>query len=131
MARQQGQGPRQPIKGFRPGKEPPRLRQQQARQQLGEMGAAQEKLVELFADRSPAEARKLIGRWTTGTLVMALVLAALAGALLTWSLVAGLVVAALAVVALVLWWRLRGQRAALESLAEMVGGGRGGGKRKR
>ncbi len=68
MGRRRGQGPQQQIKGFRPGKEPPGLRKAHAKKQFGDMNAAQERMVELFAERSPEESRKLISRWKTGAL---------------------------------------------------------------
>ena len=132
MARGRGQGPQRPIKGFRPGKEPPELRKRRAQEQFGELSGAQRQLVDLFATRTPEESRALIRRWTVGLLAAAVVLLAAAIALFLWSTVAGTVVGVLAVILLVLWWRIRSQRAALETMADTVGGpGRGGrGRRK-
>lgn len=134
MARGRGQGPQRPIRGFRPGKEPPELRKRRAQEQFGELSGAQRQLVEVFATRTPEEARTLIRRWTIGLLAGALVLFVAAAALFTWSTVAGAVVGFLAIVLLVLWWRIRSQRDALETMADAVSGprrgGRGRGRRK-
>ena len=125
-----GRPPQRPIKGFRPGKEPPQLRKQRARQQFGEMNAAQERLVDLFADRSPDQSRVLLRRWRIGLLIGAIVLAVLGAVLYAWSIVAGAVIHALAVAVLVLWWRLHRQRTALEAMADAVSGERRGRRRK-
>lgn len=117
-----GGGGRRPVRGFRPGKEPPRLRKQRAKEQFGELSGTQERLVELFAERTPEEARVLIGRWLLGLLAVAIGLAVVAGVLLLVSTVAAIVAGVLAVVFLVLWWRLRGQRGAFEAMADAVSG---------
>lgn len=130
MARRgRGSGSQRPMPGFRPGKEPPELRKRRAKEQFGDVGPAQERLISVFAERSPAEARKLIRRWTLGLLVGGLVLAVLGAVLYLWSWIAGVVVHVLAVILLVLWWRLRRQREALEAVADTVGGRAG--KRRR
>jgi Flp pilus assembly protein TadB len=129
MGRRRGQGPQRQVKGFRPGKEPPRLRKQRAKQQFGEMNAAQERLVEFFAERSPDEARALMGRWRLALLLGAILLGVAGAALYSWSTVAGIIVHVLAVIVLVLWWQIRRQREALETMADQVGGRPG--KRRR
>ncbi|HUG41099.1 MAG TPA: hypothetical protein VMM12_11470 [Longimicrobiales bacterium] len=127
MARQgRGPGPQQPIKGFRPGKEPPRLRTQRAKQQFGDLSPTQERLVEVFAERTPEEARRLIRRWRIGLLAGAIALASLAAVLFAWSAIAGVVVGILAVVGLFLWWRLRRQSGDLEAMADAITGQRKG-----
>ena len=136
MARGRGQGPQRPVKGFRPGKEPPELKKRRARQELGDMNAAQERLVDLFAERSPDEARGLIRRWRIGLLAATIALAALAVALFFWSAIAGVIAAILAVVAFFLWWRLHRQQEAFDAMADVVSGSGGrtrsrGGKRPR
>lgn len=126
MARHgRGRGPQRPVKGFRPGKEPPALRKQRAKNQFGDLSGTQERLVELFAERTPEQSRALIRRWTIGSLVVGLILALLAGVLTVWSPVAGIIVGALAGGVLFLWWRLRRQREAFESMADAVSGGTG------
>lgn len=130
MARGRGQGPQRPMKGFRPGKEPPELRKQRARQQFGDMTKSQQRLVDLFADRTPEEARGLMRRWRIGLLVGAIAFAALAVALGFWSTTAAVIVAILAVVLLFLWWRLHRQREDYEAMADAVSGP-GGGKRRK
>ena len=114
-----------PMKGFRPGKEPPQLKKQRARQQFGELSGTQERLVELFAERTPEESRSLIDRWLMVLLAFTIVLAVAAGVLTLWSTIAAVVVAVLAVVFLVLWWRLKGQRDAFVRMAETVAGRKG------
>lgn len=123
MARHgRGRGPQRPIKGFRPGKEPPQLRKLRAREQFGDVTPTQERLIEVFAERSPDEARVLIRRWRIGLLAGAVVLAVLGALLYGWSIIAGVVVHVLAAVVLFLWWRLHRQRAALEAMADVVSG---------
>ena len=121
MARQ-GQGPQRPIKGFRPGKEPPQLRKRMARQQFGELSPTQERLVEAFAGRSPEEARAMIRRWKNVLLGVAVFLGILTAVLSAWSLVAAVIAGILAVVVFYLWWRLRRQSAELEAMADAVTG---------
>lgn len=120
------------VKGFRPGKEPPQLRKQQAKRQLGEVSAAQERLLEVFASRTPAESRALIRRWITGLFAAGAVLLVLGALLYGWSLIAGAVVHVLAALALVIGWRLHGQREALGSMADLAGakGGKSRGSRR-
>lgn len=116
------QRPQRPIKGFRPGKEPAPLKKKRAKERFGDVGAAQERLIELFAERTPEESRALLRRWRIGLLAAAVVLAVAAVLLYTWSVVATVVAGVLAVVALVLWWRLHRQREDLEAMAETVSG---------
>jgi Flp pilus assembly protein TadB len=118
------------MKGFRPGKEPPQLRKQRAKQQFGEVSATQERLIEMFAERTPAEARGLIRRWRMALLAGAIILAACGAVVFTWSLVASVVFLVLAAVVLFFWWRLHRQRQAFEAMADAVSGPPRG-KRKR
>lgn len=128
MARHgRGSGPRRPVKGFRPGKEPPQLKKQRAKQQFGDVSAAQERLIELFAERSPEESRALMRRWRIALLAGAVVLAILGAVLYGWSVIAGVLIHILAAAALFLWWRLHRQRDDLEAMADAVSGG---GKRR-
>lgn len=131
MARGRGGGPQRPVKGFRPGKEPPQLRKQRAKQQMGDVTPAQEKLIEMFAERTPEEALAMMRRWRIGLLIGAIVLGILGAVLYTWSVVAGVLVHVIAAVVLFFWWRLHRQRADFETMAEMVSGqgGRRRGKR--
>lgn len=129
MARGPGGGPQRPIKGFRPGKEPPQLRKQRAKQQLGDMNAAQERLVELFASRTPDESRALMRRWRIGLLTAAIVLAVAGVPAYAWSVIAGVVLHVLAAAVAVVWWRLWRQREGLEAMAEAVSGRGRSGKR--
>ena len=129
MARgNRGTGPQRPVKGFRPGKEPPRLRSQRAVQDLGgQVSGSQKKLMEMFAERTPDEARALIRRWWGGLLAAAVVLAILGGVLYLWSIIAGVLVHVLAGGVLFLWWQVHRQRSDLEAVADMVSGGGAGG----
>ena len=126
MARRRGQGPRQPIRGFRPGKEPPQLRKQRAKEQFGDLSPTQERLVEVFAERTPEQSRGLIRRWRLGLLIGAIVLAVLAAGLIAWSWIAGTIVGILAVVVFFLWWRLHRQSQALETMADAISGPKAG-----
>ena len=130
MARKQRRGgPQSPVPGFRPGKEPPQLRKQRARQQFGDVSPTQGKLIEAFAERTPEEARSLIRRWLITALVAAIALGILGILLMTWSVLAGVLVLIVAAGVLFLWWRLRRQRNDLETMADAVSGG-GGSRRK-
>ncbi len=121
-----GSGPQRQVPGFRPGKEPPQLRKRLAKERFGDVGAAQERLIGIFAERTPAESRKLIRRWTVLLLVGALALGVVGALLYVWSWPAGIAAHVVAVVLFVLWWRLRRQREALEAMADAVGGPAGG-----
>jgi len=121
-----------PVRGFRPGKEPPQIRKQQAKQEFGEVSASQERLIEMLAERSPEEARKLLRRWRIGLMAAGILLAIVGGLLFAWSLAAGIVVEVLALIALGLWWRMQAQREAFESMVKVVSGqGRGKSGKKR
>ena len=113
-----------PMKGFRPGKEPPQLKKQRAKQQFGDLSPTQERLVELFAERSVEDSKALIQRWITWLMVTWIVLVVAAGALSVWSVIAAVVVGILGLIALGLWWRLRGQRENFERMAEQAAGRR-------
>ena len=117
-----GGGPRRPVKGFRPGREPPKIRAQQAKKSYGEVSASQERLIEMLAERSPEEGRRLLRRWRVGLLAAGIVLAVVGGLLFTQSLIAGAVVVILGLVVLGLWWRMRRQRDAFEAMVETVSG---------
>lgn len=125
MARHgRGRGPQRPVKGFRPGKEPPQLRKKRAKEQFGEVNAAQERLIEVFAERTPEEARTLMSRWRMALLTAAVVLAVLGALLYGWSVVAGVIVHILAAALLFFWWQLRRQREQLEAMSEAISGQR-------
>ncbi len=124
MARGRGRGQQRPVRGFRPGKEPPQLRKQRARQQLGgDANWAQKQLVDALADRSPAEARTLIRRWQAGILSAAILLVVLGVVLYMWSIVAGVVFHVIAIALFVLWLQLRRKQKDFEAMAELVSGG--------
>lgn len=122
-----GQPGGQQVKGFRPGKEPAYVRKQRAKQQLGqEAPRAQERALDLVADRSPGEVRSLMNRWVTVLLVVGALLGVGGALLYDWSLAAGIVTHMLAAAAIFLWHRLRRQRNQLVELAEQFGKPSGG-----
>lgn len=123
MARGGKGGRQRPMKGFRPGKEPPQLKKRRAKQQFGEVNAAQERLIEVFAERTPEESRGLMRRWRIGLLIGAVVLAVLGAVLYGWSMIAAVIVHVLAAIAFFLWWRLHRQRDDLAAMADAVSGG--------
>jgi Flp pilus assembly protein TadB len=127
MARsRRGRGHQQPVRGFRPGKEPTQLRKQRAKQQLGsDANWAQKRLVESLAERTPEQARAMMGRWRLALLAVVVVLAILGGVLYVWSMVAGIIVHVIAAAVLLFWFQLRRKRRDFEALADMVSGGRG------
>lgn len=112
------------MKGFRPGKEPKQLRKRAVKQQFGEMNAAQERMLELFSDRTPDESRALLARWRLWSLVGGIVLSVLSVLAWSWHWIAGLVVGLLAAGVFFVHLRMRAQRAALEAMAEVAAGGR-------
>jgi Flp pilus assembly protein TadB len=120
-----GRGQQRPVRGFRPGKEPPQIRKQRAREQLGDdANWAQRRLVDALADRTPEQSRAMMRRWRLSLLVMTVVLVALGAALYMWSLVAGIIVHLLAVVVFLFWLRLHRQQKDFEMIADLVSGGR-------
>jgi Flp pilus assembly protein TadB len=125
MARGRGGGPQRPVRGFRPGKEPPQLRKQRARQQLPEdANWAQKRLVDVLSERTPQEARRMLRRWRMVMLTVTIVLLVLGSVVYTWSIAAGVVVHVLALAALFLWIRLLRQRKSFETMADQLGGPR-------
>lgn len=120
--RGRGQAPQRPVKGFRPGREPPQVRKQQAKRQFGKVDARQERLIEMFAERSPTESRQLMRRWRAGLLTGTILLGILGALLYNWSVVAGVASHIAAGVVLFFWWRLYRQRDALEAMADAVSG---------
>lgn len=120
-----GRGQQRPVRGFRPGKEPPQIRKQRAREQIGDDASwAQKRLVDALAERSPDEARAMMRRWRVALLAVAIGLVVLGAVLYVWSLVAGIIVHVLAVVVFFFWLRLHRQRKDFEAMANLVSGGR-------
>lgn len=120
-----GRGQQRPVRGFRPGKEPPQVRKQRAREQMGgEANWAQKRLVDALAERSPAESRAMMRRWRVSLLIAAIALAVVGALLFMWSLAAGIVVYILAAVVFFFWLRLHRQRKDFEAMANLVSGGR-------
>lgn len=127
MARgRRGRGHRQPVRGFRPGKEPAQLRKQRAQAQLGsDANWAQKQLVDVLADRTPEQARRMMRRWRVALLAAVIVLVLVGALLYLWSVVAGVIVHVLAAVVLAFWFQLRRKQSDFEALADMVSGRRG------
>jgi hypothetical protein len=108
------------VKGFRAGKQPKSLSKKALKQQMPEMNRAQEKLVDMFADRTPAEGRKLIAGWQRTSLVAGILLSVLTVFAWMWSWIAGIGVGLLAAAAFFVHFQVRSQRAQLEQMAEAV-----------
>lgn len=128
MARgRRGRGHQQPVRGFRPGKEPAQLRRQRAQAQLGgDANWAQKQLVDVLADRTPEQARRMMRRWRVALLAAVIALVFVGALLYRWSVVAGVIVHVLAAVVLLFWFQLRRKQSDFEALADMVSGRRGG-----
>jgi hypothetical protein len=106
MARK-GRG-QQPIKGFRPGKEPAHLKKQRVKASLGsEAGWAQKQTLEAIAGRSPKEVQAMVRKWSVGLFAGAALLTIGGLFLYGWNVAAGVVVHALAAVLLFLAYRIR------------------------
>jgi hypothetical protein len=122
MAAKKGRrGPRQQIKGFRPGKEPIELKRKRAKAQLGgDASWMQKQTVEAIAGRSPAEVEAMVRKWSAGLLVGGLVLLVLGAFLYSWAIWAGLVVHVITAVILFLAFRLRKQGPGLAEMAKTL-----------
>ena len=94
------------------------------KQQFGEMNAAQERMLDLFADRTPEQSKKLLGRWRLWSFVGGALLSLLSVFAWTWHWIAGAVVGLLAAAVFFVHLRMRSQRASLEAMADMAAGGR-------
>ncbi|HSR42541.1 MAG TPA: hypothetical protein VLL48_10220 [Longimicrobiales bacterium] len=116
-----GGGRPRPVKGFRPGKEPPHLKKQRAKARLGSDASwLQKQTVEAIVGRSPREVETMVRNWSVGLLVVAIALAVLGVFLYRWSLVAGLVAHAVTLLPLFLAYRLRKQGPGLVEMAETL-----------
>ncbi len=121
MAPRKGGRRQGPVKGFRPGKEPPHLKKQRARAQLGKDASwLQKQTVEAVAGRSPQEVRKMVRVWSRVLMAGALILAVVGVFLYAWALPAGIVVHAIAAVLLFLGYRLGKQGSGLVEMAESL-----------
>lgn len=119
MAARKGGGRQGPVKGFRPGKEPPHLKKQRAKAQLGKDASwAQKQTVEAVAGRSPQEVRKMVRVWSRGLMAGALIAGVGGVFLYAWALPAGIAVHAIAGVLFFLGYRLRKQGSGLEEMAD-------------
>lgn len=117
--RQRGGQP--PAKGFRPGKEPTRLKKQRAKAQLGSDASwGQKQTMEAIAGRSPREVRTMVQRWSVGLIAAAVLLAVVGVFTLSWSAWVGGVAFVLSIVLLFLGLRLRKQGAGLVEMAESL-----------
>ena len=94
------------------------------KQQFGEMNAAQERMLDLFADRTPEQSKKLLGRWRLWSFVGGALLSLLSVFAWNWHWIAGAVVGLLAAAVFFVHLRMRSQRASLEAMADMAAGGR-------
>mgnify|MGYP001827530946 CR=1 FL=1 len=117
--RSRGRG-QQSAKGFRPGKQPKEMTKQALKRQMPEMSRAQERMVDLFMDKSPEESRKILAGWRRTALAAGVVLSVLGVLAGSWNLIAGVVVGIFAAVAFFLYLRMKAQRAQLEEMAEQV-----------
>jgi len=109
------------VKGFRPGKEPPHLKKQRARAQLGKDASwLQKQTVEAVAGRSPQEVRKMVRVWSRVLMAGALILVVVGVFLYAWALPAGIVVHAIAAALLFLAYRLGKQGSGLVEMAESL-----------
>jgi hypothetical protein len=108
------------VKGFRPGKAPKKLKKKLMKQSLPEMTATQQRMFDLFVERTPEESKKLIGRWVLGTLIGAIALTLLSILAWRWSWIAGVPLTLGAGFVFFSHIRLRSQRAQLEEMAEQV-----------
>ena len=107
------------MKGFRPGKEPPHLKRQRAKAQLGKDASwAQKQTVDAIAGRSPQEVQKMVQRWSAGLLAGGVLLAIGGLFLYGWAVAAGVVVHVVAAVLLFFGFRIRKQG---QGLVEMAG----------
>lgn len=114
-------GGQQPVRGFRPGKEPAHLKKQRAKAMLGSDASwLQKQTVEAIAGRSPGEVGAMVRRWSLALIAGAVVLALLGALLFAWNLVAGVIVEVLAVVLLFLAYRLRNQGSGLVDVAQSL-----------
>ncbi len=120
-------GGQQNVKGFRPGKAPAHLQRQDAMRQLPkDAPAAQQRMMELIAGRTPDEVRSMVNRWVLILAIVGVVLLVSGVFLYRWSIFAGLVAFVLAGVIAFLAARVHGQRDALIQAAKTLGGGRRG-----
>ncbi len=114
-------GGQQPMKGFRPGKEPAHLKKQMAKARLGSDASwLQKQTVEAVAGRSPEAVRTMVRKWRVGVFAGAVLLAVLGVFLYGWSLTAGVVVHVLTVGLLFLAYRLGRQGQRLAELAQSL-----------
>ena len=110
-----------PIKGFRPGKEPARLKKQRAKAQLGgDASWLQKQTVEAIAGKSPQDVQTMVRKWSVGLVAGAVLVAVLGFFLYAWSVAAGVVVHVLSLVLLFLAYRFKRQGRGLAELAESL-----------
>ena len=108
------------VKGFRPGKAPKDLKKKMMKQALPEMSGTQQRMFDLFVERSPEESRKLIRRWLMGTLIAGIVLTVLSILAWQWTWIAGVPLTLIAGFVFFSHIRLRAQREQLEEMADQV-----------
>ncbi len=119
MAARKGGGPQRPVKGFRPGKEPPQLRKQRAKAQLGKDASwAQKRTVDAIAGRSPQEVQKMVLTWSRGLFAGGGLLAVGGVFLYGWAVAAGVVAHLVSAALLFLGYRIGKQGAGLVDMAK-------------
>lgn len=118
MGRRGRRGQQPAVKGFRPGKEPPHLKAQRAKAQMGSDASwAQKQAVDAVAGRSPAQVQAMVKKWSLGLFGGAAVLGVAGFFLYGVAVPAGAVVHVLAAGLLFLGFRVRKSGQGLVDLA--------------
>ena len=121
MGRGRRRGHQPAVKGFRPGKEPPHLKAQRAKAQMGSDASwAQKQAVDAVAGRSPSEVQGMVKKWSTGLFAGGAVLGIAGVFLYGVAVPAGVAVHVLAAVCLFLGFRVRKSGQGLVDLAGSI-----------
>lgn len=121
MARKRRGGGQRQVKGFRPGKEPPHLKKQRAKAQLGKDASwLQKQTVEAVAGRRPEEVRAMVRKWSLGLIAGALVLAVGGIFLYEVATAAGIATHVVSAALLFLAYRIRKQGSGLVEIADSL-----------
>lgn len=106
------------MKGFRPGKEPPHLKKQRAKAELGaDASWAQKQAVDAVAGRTPKEVQAMVRRWSLGLFAAGGILGIGGFFLYGVALPAGIAAHVVAVVLLVIGYRFKKSGQGLADLA--------------
>ena len=109
------------MKGFRPGKEPPHLKKQRAKAQLGKDASwLQKQTVDAVAGRRPEEVRNMVQKWSLGLIAGGLLLAVGGIFLYAWATAAGITAHVVSVALLFLGYRIRKQGSGLVEIADSL-----------